>query len=287
MQKDFIYHKLNQSELPQKFEGIEPFPKQIFFCGAGLNNLLKKPTVAIVGSRKPTVYGREVTEMFARELASKGIVIISGLALGIDSIAHKACLKTNGQTIAVLPCGAGMIYPSSHYSLAMDIIQSDGSLITEYPQNAPIFKQNFIARNRIISGLADIIIVTEASERSGTLHTANFALSQGKTVMAVPGPITGPYSRGTNNLIKTGAIPLTDTSDLLFLLGIDSSKSQIINARNQEEYIILSLLTKGIRDGHVLLSKSRLEPQIFNQTLTMLEINGQIAPLGNNQWYRQ
>ncbi len=284
MQNNYKYHKLYSADLPAKFSAIDPLPNQVSYCGGNLNTLLSKPTVAIVGSRKPTTYGREVTERIASELSACGIVIISGLALGVDSIAHKACINAGGQTIAVLPCGEGSIYPSSHRQLAISILKSGGSLITEYPAGAPALKQNFIARNRIISGLADVVIVTEASERSGTLHTANFALAQGKTVMAVPGPITSPYSRGTNNLIKAGALPLTDKSDVLFKLGVSPHQSAKIIANNQEEYIILSLLKDGIRDGHSLLIKSQLPPQIFNQTLTMLEINGLITPLGADQW---
>ena len=287
MQKEYKYHKLNSSELPEKFNSIDPLPNTIYYRGGDLLTNLEKPTVAIVGSRKPTTYGREVTEMFTRALSSKGIIIVSGLALGIDSIAHKTCVESGGQTIAVLPCGPGLIYPSSHRSLAQRIIELDGNLLTEYPENTPAYKQNFIARNRIISGLADIVIVTEANERSGTLHTANFALSQGKTVMAVPGPITSPYSKGTNNLIKAGAIPLTEPSDIFFKLGMRESRPSEITANNQEEYTILTLLSQGVRDGQELLDRSHLVPQIFNQTLTMLEINGKIKALGNNQWTNQ
>lgn len=287
MQKDYKYHKLNRSELPSKFSSIDPLPNTIYYCGDNLLANLEKPTVAIVGSRKPTTYGREVTEMFTRALSTKGIIIVSGLALGIDSIAHKACVDSGSRTIAILPCGPGLIYPSSHRLLAQRILESNGNLLTEYPENTPAYKQNFIARNRIISGLADIVVVTEANERSGTLHTANFALSQGKTVMAVPGPITSPYSKGTNNLIKAGAIPLTEPADIFFKLGIRESKTSGIIASNQEEYSILALLAEGVRDGQELLDKSQLELQIFNQTLTMLEINGRIRALGNNQWTNQ
>lgn len=284
MQKDYNYHKLVKGEIPQKLRQIDDVPEQLFYRGENPNALLDKPSVAIVGSRKPTNYGREVTIMLARELAAKGVIVISGLALGVDSIAHQACIEAGGKTIAVLPCGPEMIYPSTHHSLAIKILQTGGSLVTEYPEDTPALKQNFIARNRLVSGMADIVIVTEAAEKSGTLHTANFALSQGKTVMAVPGPISSPLSKGTNNLIKTGAIPITDVSDVTFKLGLSSSKKHTINASNEHEYVILSLLLGGTRDGHELLNLSGLEAHIFNQTLTMLEINGQIMALGSNQW---
>lgn len=285
MQDDYIYHKLNNADLPERLKVIDQPPKQLFYRGVDINQLLQNTSaVAIVGSRKPSLYGREVTAMLARELAVNAVVIISGLALGIDGIAHQACLDAGGKTIAILPCGPEMIYPSTHRHIAKNILNSGGSLVTEYPPKTPALKVNFIARNRLVSGLADVVIVTEAAEKSGTLHTANFALAQGKTVMAVPGPITNPLSKGTNNLIKAGAFPITEVSDILFKLGITSTRNRQINASNQEEYIVLTLLSNGVRDGHDLLRQSKLNPEIFNQTLTMLEINGQIIAIGGNQW---
>lgn len=287
MQNNYNYHKLIYKEIPERLQLIDSPPKQLFYRGESLDKQLINACVAIVGSRKPTNYGREVTSMLARELSNRGVIIVSGLALGIDSIAHQATLEASGKTIAVLPCGPEKIYPSTHRNLAKRILQQKGTLVTEYPEGTVALKSNFIARNRLISGLSDIVVVTEASEKSGTLHTANFALSQGKTVMAVPGPITSPYSKGTNNLIKSGAIPITDVSDIIFKLGLPDSRKQVINATNQEEYIILSLLSNGVRDGHELLQLSQLDTQLFNQTLTMLEINGQITALGANQWQRR
>lgn len=285
MQKDYNYHKLIGDKIPEKLRLIDAPPKQLFYRGENPDNHLHGASVAIVGSRKPTAYGREVTTQLARDLARAGVVIISGLALGVDSIAHKACVEAGGATIAVLPCGPEMIYPSTHRGLAKQIIDRGGTLLTEYDEGTPALKQNFIARNRLVSGMSDVVIVTEAAEKSGTLHTANFALTQGRTVMAVPGPITSPYSKGTNNLIKSGALPLTQTSDVLFALGIAEPKQRTIIASNQEEQAIIELLQSGISNGYELLQKSQLAPQLFNQTLTMLEINGVVSPLGNNHWH--
>lgn len=286
MQNNYIYHKLDNTELPNSLKVINSPPKQLFYRGQNINLLLKnKKSVSIVGSRKPTLYGREVTNKIARELSSYDVIITSGLALGVDGIAHQATLDAGGTTIAVLPCGIDQIYPSTHKILAKKILESGGSLVSEYPERTTAQKQNFIARNRLVSGLSDILIITEAAEKSGTLHTANFALAQGKTVMAVPGPITSPLSKGTNNLIKSGAAPITDISDILFTLEISANKTKTqINAKNEQEYIILSLISSGVSDGHELQLKSQIDPQIFNQTLTMLEINGQIIALGANQW---
>lgn len=287
MQKNYNYHKLNTTRIPERLQQIDSAPKQLYVCGNTLDDLLAKPAVTIVGSRKPSPYGYEVTVMLASKLASKGVVIISGLALGVDSIAHKACLEAGGQTIAVLPCGPEKIYPSTHRQLAKQIVEQGGSLVTEYDEGTLPLRQNFIARNRLVSGLGDIVIVTEAAEKSGTLHTANFALTQGKTVMSVPGPITSPLSKGTNNLIKSGALPLTVIDDVLFELGITDEIPQKIIAKTAEEQTILELLQSGIRDGHQLLTESKLPPQTFNQALTMLEINGQVKALGNNHWTLQ
>lgn len=285
MQNNYNYHKLDKNQLPDKLLAIDSPPQQLFYVGANPVDLLQSPVVSIVGSRKPSAYGREVTAKLASELSRKSIVITSGLALGVDSIAHQACLDVGRTTIAVLPCGPEAVYPRSHSHIARRIVEQGGSLVTEYPEGTAPLRQNFIARNRIVSALGDVVIVTEAAEKSGTLHTANFALAQGKTVMAVPGPITSPLSKGTNNLIKTGALPITEVSDVLFQLGIYETKHmQEIIATNAEEHAILTLLQSGISDGHQLLLQSKLEPHIFNQTLTMLEINGQIKALGSNHW---
>lgn len=285
MQNNYNYHKLNSSQLPEKLQLIDSPPRQLFYIGKNPLELLKSPAATIVGTRKPSQYGHHVTERLSRELSQKGVVIISGLALGVDSVAHKACLDAGGKTIAILPCGPEGVYPRSHAYIAHRIIEQGGSLVTEYPVGTQPLRQNFIARNRIVSALGDVVIITEAAEKSGTLHTANFALNQGKTVMAVPGPITSSLSKGTNNLIKTGALPITDISDIFYQLGIDNNLSiKEIIASTPEEHIVLTLLQQGVTDGNQLLSNSKLQPSTFNQTLTMLEINGKVKALSNNHW---
>lgn len=280
---------LSTSDVPEKLRNIPGPPKQLFVMGNDVNELLQRPCVTVVGSRKVSAYGKAVTSGLAGELAKAGLVIISGLAIGVDSLAHKAALDAGGLTIAVLPSGLDKIYPSGHYSLAMQILQQGGALITEYPDGEIAFKDHFIARNRLASGLGDALLVTEAAERSGTLHTANFALEQGKPVLAVPGNITSPTSAGTNNLIKTGATPVTSAQDVFIALGLEltNNKREAPRASNPNEQILLDLLFSGISDGTELLENSELEVSLFNQTLTMLEIRGQIRPLGNNRWTLQ
>ena len=280
--------KLKPKDLPRNLQNIPSPPNNLYVKGDGFEELLKRPKIAVVGSRKYSPYGRQITELFSYELASQGVIIISGLALGIDSIAHKTALENKGSTIAVLPCGLDIIYPGNHKQLSEDILKTGGALVSEYSHGTPALRHNFIARNRIISGLADALLITEAANRSGTLHTANFALEQGKPVLSAPGNITSANSEGTNTLIKSGAIPVTSTLDILEAIGLNPkteiNNKTVIKTHSEEERVIIDLLKQGITDGHQLLVDSKLSTQIFNQTLTMLEINGFIKPLGNNHW---
>lgn len=203
----------------------------------------------------------------------------------MDSIAHKATLDAGGKTIAVLPCGLDKPYPASHRQLARRILEQGGALVSEYPSGTPPLPHHFIARNRIVSGLSDAVLITEAAAKSGTMHTVGFALDQGKSVLAVPGNITSTQSEGTNNLIKTGAAPITSAQDIFDVLGVgEQLQLGEILAANEQEEAILSLLQKGITDGNQLQTKSQLDVVTFNQTLTMLEITGKIRSTGGGHW---
>lgn len=252
-----------------------------------MEELLKKPRVAIVGTRKISPYGRQVTQRLASELASRGVVIISGLALGVDAAAHHAALEAGGQAIAVLPGPLEKIVPATNQPLARQILDQGGALVTEYGLGDTTYKQNFVARNRLVSGLADALLITEAAEKSGSLHTARFALEQGKEVLAVPGNITVPGCVGTNNLLKRGhAAAATSYQDVLHVLGIAETQSEAprIRGRNDHEQTLLDLLYEGISDGSQLLEQSKLTVSQFNRSLTMLEISAKIRPLGGNHW---
>ncbi|HSX33531.1 MAG TPA: DNA-processing protein DprA [Candidatus Saccharimonadales bacterium] len=274
------------SVVPHKIRNISQPPDKLFVHGCNVNELLLRPCITIVGSRKVSAYGRQVTAKLAGELARAGIVIISGLALGVDSIAHQAALDAGGVTLAVLPSPLNQIYPRSHLGLAERIVRQGGALLSEYPPGASLYPMNFIARNRIAAACCDVLLITEAAEKSGTLHTAGFALEQGKPVLAVPGNITSPTSAGTNNLIKTGAAPVTCVEDVLQALGLEPAAKDRTAPKGAtpNEQGILDLLVSGICDGATLLTESRMEVSQFNQALTMLEIRGQIRALGNNQW---
>jgi DNA processing protein len=262
------------AKVPEKLHIIGTLPEQ------------RVTSVAIVGTRKPTPYGKEVTHQLAYDLAKRGIVIVSGLALGVDSIAHRAALEAGGVTIAVLPSSVEVIYPRNHHQLAQQIIESGGAIISEYEPGSNIYASNFLARNRIVSGLSDAIIVTEAAVRSGTLSTVTHALEQGREVFVVPGNITSPLSVGCNNLIKQGAHPITCIEDVLEIIAPHLLKPQAILAlgNNPAESKIISLLQSGTRDGDQLQISSKLSASEFAQTLTMMELDGQIRALGGNQW---
>lgn len=206
---------IEDREYPTELKKIYDPPLKLYVLGN--NKLLNKKAVAIVGSRKATEYGKMVALQFAKDLSKKGINIISGLALGIDTYAHLGTLQyiNKGKTIAVLGSGLDKIYPSQNIGLAKKIIKSGGCIITEYPLGTKPEKLHFPQRNRIISGLAKGILVVEAGEKSGALITADFALEQGKEVFAIPGNIVNNNSIGTNNLIKQGAKLITNCEEIV------------------------------------------------------------------------
>lgn len=259
-------------------------PKKLHFIGALPES--RVPTVAIVGTRKPTSYGKEVTHQLAYELAKRGVVIVSGLALGVDGLAHRAALEAGGTTLAVLANGLPRIYPASHKELANEIVKKGGAVITEYEPNTEAWPNQFLERNRIVSGLADAVIITEAASRSGTLNTAMHALEQGKEVFVVPGNITSPMSSGCNALLKQGATPITSHEDVLERIAPDLLQPQASLAlgNTPEETAILTLLTSGVRDGDELQQKAGIEPAEFASIMTMMEISGTTRSLGANQW---
>jgi DNA processing protein len=263
---------------------IAKVPEKLHFIGTLPDTRL--PSVAIVGARKPTVYGKEVTHQLAYELARRGVVIISGLALGVDGFAHRAALEAGGITLAVLGNGVPDIYPATHKSLADDILKQGGAIISEYEPGVSARQYRFLERNRIVSGLADAIIITEASSRSGTLNTAMHALEQGKEVFVVPGNITSPMSSGCNALLKQGATPITSFEDVLQMIAPEllEPQSSLALGNTPSETAIITLLQAGVRDGEELQRQSGIEAAEFSTTLTMLEISGTIRSLGANQW---
>lgn len=247
----------------------------------------RRPTVAIVGSRKPTAYGRAVSAQIVGGLARRGVIIVSGLAVGHDGLAHRTCLDAGGTTVAVIGNGLSDIYPHRNRDLAEDILKSGGAIISEYPPEQPVYKQQFLERNRLISGLADIVVVIEAGERSGTLNTASHALSQGREVMAVPGNITSPLSIGCNKLIADGAAPVLSAQDIIDRLDIQDAPEpsrREIHFDSPDAQKIYDLILAGEHDGDHLIEQADLSAPEFTMAISMLELNGYIAALGGNQW---
>ena len=206
---------------PPLLAAIHDPPPGLFLRGAGPSELLTRTAVAVVGARSCSPYGSQVARACARELAAAGLVVISGLARGIDGEAHRGALEAGGITIAVLGCGADRDYPASHRELAGRICER-GLVVSEYAPGVEPAPWRFPARNRIVSGLARAAVVVEARERSGALITADFALEQGREVFAVPGEITSALSAGTNALLGLGASPYTSPQDVLDALGIEA-----------------------------------------------------------------
>lgn len=270
---------------PRRLMEIEQPPPVIYVRGS------LKPeddwAVAIVGTRRVTTYGKQITRDSAEYLAGNGITIISGMARGVDALAHQAALDVGGRTIAVLGCGVDVIYPPEHRKLAEAII-ANGALLSDYAPGTPPDGVNFPPRNRIISGLARATIVIEAGEKSGALITAKFSAEQGRDVFAVPGSILSPMSRGTNNLIAEGATPLTNPKDVLAALNytqvVEKQSARATLAAEPEEQAILNAM--GYETIHVdeLCQKLALPVEKLTATLTMMELKGMVTQSGGMQY---
>ena len=278
------------SVFTEKLSLIDNAPEYINYLGELPESVTT--VVAIVGTRKPSRYGIEVTSRIAYDLAKSGVIIVSGLALGVDALAHQAALDAGGITIGVVMDELPDISPKTNVPLAKRMIDSGGAVISEWSKgdNTTFNRASFLKRNRLVSGLADAIIITEAAAKSGTLNTASHALAQGREVFVVPGNITSPLSEGCNNLLKQGATPITCAQDVLEVIApnlLPSNKQKqpsLLFGDTPAETTILQLIASGVRDGEVLQQQSKLSAAEFSTALTMLEINGLIKPLGANQW---
>jgi DNA processing protein len=275
---------ISSSYYPSKLKEIEEKPL-VLFCKGDLS-LFNTKSIAIVGTRFPSAYGRYITEIFAKKLAENNLTIISGLASGVDKISHEQALLNNGKTIAVLGGGFDKIYPAMNINLAKEI-EKKGLLVSEYKPNISPTSYTFPFRNRIIAGLSDGVLITEAPERSGALHTKNYALEYGKEIFVVPGNINNIKGKGTNKILKSmqGAC-VTEPEDILFKIGINpntiSTKKVDLVQTNINEKLILTALEDGEQSLENLHDITKLETKILNSCLTILQIRGLIRKLPGN-----
>lgn len=280
--------ELDDSNYPKLLKEIHqpPFMIQVL----GKLNLENDFPFAVVGTRKISSYGKQITTQLARDLALSNLSIVSGLALGTDTLAHQAAVGVNKKTIAVLGCGLEKIYPSANQNLAKEIIEKDGAIISEFPIGTRPFKSNFPRRNRIISGLSLGVLITEADVKSGAMITAKYALEQNREVFAVPGSIYNPLSAGPNFLIKQGAVLTESSNDILETLNLKEAKffqsaAQII-PDNEVEKIIFSLLSFEPTPVDKIIRLSMLNISVVNSTLTMMEIKGSVKNLGGQNYIK-
>lgn len=249
------------------------------------------PKVSLIGARRCTDYGLRAARDLSRSLAANGVVVVSGMASGIDSMAHKGAIEGGGLTVAVLGCGVDVCYPSENRDLRRQILEN-GCLISEYPPEEKPLPGYFPARNRIISGLSRITVVTEAAKRSGTLITVGQALDQGREVMAVPGNINSRQSEGTNSMIKDGAGVVTEADDILRALGIER-KARRTDKPNRSanlahnEKIVYDLVGPAPVYLDEIIEKSNSQAQTINYILMMLELRGLIRKLPGQRYVRE
>ena len=242
---------------------------------AAETDLLGRPSVAIVGARACSPYGASVARLLGRELAAAGLVVVSGLARGIDGEAHRGVLEGGGLTVAVLGCGIDRDYPASHSQLARRIGER-GLIVSEYPPGVEPAPWRFPARNRIIAGLATAVVIVEARERSGALITADLALEDGRDVFAVPGEITSRLSAGTNRLLQQGAIPLTSSDEVLDVFGLSAAREPE-EPLDERAAAVLSALADGAASADQLTRTTGLEAGALSAALTELELAGLVT----------
>lgn len=274
---------IEDSEYPEELRLIENPPAVLYYRG-DLLHALSFERAGIVGSRKHTAYGKNICENIVDDLSDLGVVVVSGMALGLDGVAHKAALGRNIPTIAVLGSGVDVIYPKTHSRLYLNIIEN-GAVVSEYPPGSEPKAYHFPQRNRIISGLSRCIIVVEAKEKSGSLITARLAAEQGREVFAVPGNINSLYSRGTNRLIRDGAHPYLEKEDFLPFFSCSTSTTEdALWELSDEERDILKLIEEGTNTANLICLKTGDDITYINGILTILEMKGVISVEGADRF---
>lgn len=292
LEKELIsFLTLKDEDYPALLKEISDPPFVLYLKGKLLPSDQK--ALAVVGTRKITPYGREITEKFTSWLVAQRFTIVSGLARGVDSVAHRVALGNGGRTLAVLGCGLNEIYPPEHKSLALEIAKN-GALVSEYPLGMPALPTNFPLRNRIISGLSLGVLVTEGESKSGTKITAKYAAEQGREVFAVPGPITSPTSAAPSELIKLGAklvMSLEDILEELSLAKVDNitkikgeNKEVDQSFASKEEQLIWKQLLTGAKHIDELVRQTGMGTARTMSLLTLLEVSGKVKNIGGGMY---
>lgn len=281
----FISRK--NKEYPKLLKDIYDPPIGIYVMGLLPDE--NKITVSVIGSRRCTEYGRTAAYEISKDLAARGVVIVSGMAKGIDGVSHQGAVDANGQTVAVLGCGVDICYPAENRALREKIL-THGCLVSEFPPQTEPLPAHFPLRNRIISGMGRALLVIEAAKKSGTLITVDQALEQGREVLAVPGLITGKFSEGTNDLIKNGAGIVTNYRDVFDALGIFKSENE--NEKSEEillapdEKLVYDCISRNPVSVDEIASTVNKDSKSINYLLLMLEIKGCIKKLAGNRYAR-
>ena len=266
----------SDARFPPRLKAIFDPPRWLYLRGSGEPELLGRRAVGVVGARSCSPYGAQVARMLGRELAAAGLVVVSGLARGIDGEAHRGALESGGPTVGVLGCGIDRDYPAANASLSRRM-EDGGLVVSEYEAGVEPAPWRFPARNRIIAGLCEAVVVVEARERSGALITADFALEEGREVFAVPGEITSALSVGSNALLRLGATPLTGSGDVLEALGIERVEAVADPDVSEAARRVLGLVRDTPAGADELVAKASLEAGAVSVALTELELVGLVA----------
>ncbi|MCP1101763.1 DNA processing protein [Aequitasia blattaphilus] len=286
-EKEINFLPYYSKNYPKKLKEIYSPPYALYYKGS-LD--LEAVSVGIVGSRAPTPYGEGVALEVAEALGKAGVTIVSGMARGIDSIAHRGALNAGGLTYGILGCGVDICYPREHRGIYSDLIKC-GGVLSEYPPNTKPFKSHFPARNRIISGLCDSVFVVEARKRSGSLITADMALEQGREVYALPGPITSPLSEGCNNLIQEGANIFLSVEKLMEEMKINGKISDGNSKQNKKtlertEFLLYSCLDFFPKNLEELVKVTKLDIGEVLKGLIELELEGIVKEISKNYYVK-
>ncbi len=278
------------SELyPPLLREIAQPPQQLYVRG-NIDLLQHSPLLAVVGSRKASAYGKQCITQLLPPVIAAGVPLVSGLAFGVDSLAHRVCVDEQAPTIAVLGSGIDdpSIYPRSHMALAQQILHTNGALVSEYLPGTAAYKSNFPERNRIIAGLCQATLIIQAAKLSGSLITARFALESNRDVWAVPGNITDPLAQGTNYLISQGATPITSSTDILNLLGIASSTVEKSRVNlNTEQLSLLRFLSDTPQHIDVLTIHTALPSEKIAAILVELELTEHVQHVGGMKYVKR